>query len=134
MSAQGFLSHQIGMSPKDRSKLAADNFASRLKAARKSAGLTQEALGALAEIAPITLSKLETGATTPTFEVLVAIAHALNAPPNYLAGWDETHDMDATGAQRLAINQLILAARKLPTDWIGQITSIAEKMGSPTST
>lgn len=116
------------MGARERAKTEAGRFADRLKAARRQSGLTQEELGSLAELAPITLSKLETGVNRPTFEIFLALAHALGAPPNYLAGWDDmAGESDAAAERRLVMNRLILVCGELPVDWIEQILAIAEK-------
>lgn len=116
------------MSPRDESKKAAESFAERLKAARKQARLTQEALGARAEIAPVTLSKLETGINMPTFEILVALAHALDVTPNFLTGWDSARDVQGTSEQRQLIARLGLTTQSLPPDMIEQLLVLSEKI------
>ena len=115
------------MTPRERSLLAANELPDRLKAARKAAGLTQDQLVAIAECAPVTLSKLETGVNRPTFEVLVSLAYALNASPNYLTGWQDAVGAESDAARRQLIGRLILAAGKLDADWIRQLVEIAEK-------
>lgn len=118
------------MSPREESKKAAETFAERLKAARKQARLTQEALGAIAEVAPVTLSKLETGVNTPTFEILVALASALGVTPNYLTGWDTSTDDEGTSEQRQLIARLGLSARSLPAEVIEQLLGLSDAVGT----
>lgn len=116
------------MNAREKARDAAEGFAARLKAARRQAGLTQEGLGNLADFAPVTLSKLETGVNKPTFEIFVALAHALQVSPNYLAGWDEALPDEALGAeQRLLLNRLMLAGGRMPLDWLGLLVALAEK-------
>ncbi len=117
------------MSPRERSKIAGDRFKDRLKAARREAGLTQEQLVTLAECAPITLSKLETGANKPTFEILVALADALNVSPNYLAGWEETGNRDLRNNPVL-VDRLSLAAAPLSDEWLEILIALAHKARS----
>ncbi|MFA7432186.1 MAG: helix-turn-helix transcriptional regulator [Gemmobacter sp.] len=120
------------MSTREKARAQAEGFAGRLKAARRQAGLTQEELSNLADLAPVTLSKLETGVNRPTFEIFIALAHALQTSPNYLTGWgDEAGQDDASAEKRLLINRLILVCEGLPTSWIKQITGIAEKAARP---
>lgn len=116
------------MTPRELSLLAAKDLPDRLKAARKAAGLTQDQLVAIAECAPVTLSKLETGVNRPTFEVLVSLAHSLNASPNYLTGWEDEVGVESDAARRQLIGRLNLAVRKLSTEWIEQLIQIAERL------
>jgi len=60
------------------------NFGHRLKAARKAAGLTQEALGALSNVSQKTISKIERGAQERSTEV-VKLAAACEVRPEWLA-------------------------------------------------
>ncbi len=115
------------MTSRELALLAARDLPDRLKAARKAAGLTQDQLVAIAECAPVTLSKLETGVNRPTFEVLVSLAYSLNASPNYLTGWEDMVGSESDAARRQLIDRLILAAGKLDADWIKQLVDIAEK-------
>lgn len=115
------------MTPRERALQAANELPDRLKAARKAAGLTQDELVAIAECAPVTLSKLETGVNRPTFEVLVSLAHALNASPNYLSGWDDDGRSEGEASRRQLMARLTLAARELPDEWIEQLIQLAER-------
>ena len=115
------------MTPREHSLIAARELPDRLRAARKAARLTQDELVALAECAPVTLSKLETGVNRPTFEILVSLAYALKASPNYLTGWEDEVVSDSDAARRQLIDRLILAAGKLDGEWIKQLVDIAEK-------
>jgi transcriptional regulator with XRE-family HTH domain len=57
-----------------------------LKAARKRAGLTQQALSAKAGIAQGLISKLETGRINhPRFTTVIALARALQVDPDVLS-------------------------------------------------
>lgn len=59
-------------------------FGSNVKAARKSAGLSQEALADLAEVARSYMSDVERGARNPTLQVVERIANALRVTPGHL--------------------------------------------------
>lgn len=115
------------MTPRQHSKIAAKKLPARLKAARKHAKLTQEALVTLADFSPVALSKLETGINRPTFENLVALAYALNTSPNFLTGWNETEDNQTSAERRLLLNRLTLAVEHLSSDWLLQLIGIAEQ-------
>lgn len=115
------------MKAREQAEIAARQLPQRLKAARKSAGITQDELVAIAEFSPVALSKFERGINSPSFKNLVALSYALGASPNYLTGWDE-NKTDADGVEkRLLINRLMLAVDGLSEDWILQLISIAEK-------
>lgn len=118
------------MDLRDKAGAVTKRFGSRLKAARRAAGITQDQLAGSIEFSPISLSKLETGTSTPSFEVFVALALALDVRPDFLAGWDNSeHPIEAE--RRALLDQLILAAGKLDADWIKQLVDIAEKAGQP---
>jgi transcriptional regulator with XRE-family HTH domain len=59
-------------------------FGLNVKAARKSAGLSQEALADLAEVARSYMSDVERGARNPTLHVVERIANALHVTPGRL--------------------------------------------------
>lgn len=119
------------MSARDKARAQADGFAGRLKAARRQAGLTQEDLSSRADLAPVTLSKLETGVNKPTFEIFLALAHALGTSPNYLAGWDDPAPEGTGVERRMLLNRLVLACEGLPADWLEQIAGLAERAARP---
>ena len=114
------------MRPREFSKIAADHFKDRLKAARRQAGLTQDELGARAEISVVTLSKLETGVNRPTFEILVALAYALNSSPNNLIGWKDETDYDLEADRRQLLMRLQSVSEQLSDEWLYQLISVAE--------
>lgn len=88
--------------------------------------MTQEALGLRADLAPVTLSKLETGINKPTLEIFLALAHALDVSPNYLAGWQGAERVAASAERQLLLNRLCLASEDLPTEWLEQLVGLAE--------
>lgn len=114
------------MTPREFSRSSADLFKDRLKAARKQAGLTQDELGNEADISVVTLSKLETGVNRPTFEIFVALAHALNSSPNTLAGWPDQTNYPADVGRRQLLMRLAAVAEQLPDEWLSQLISLAE--------
>jgi transcriptional regulator with XRE-family HTH domain len=121
------------MTPRERAQRAGELFKDRLKAARKQANLTQDELVAKADISAVTLSKLETGVNRPAFEIFVALAHALEAPPNYLLGWDSQADPNSDANRRILLMKLNAAVQRLPDEWIEQLISLAEQAASKSS-
>lgn len=115
------------MNPRDHAEKAAEQLPQRLKAARKSAGISQDELVALAEFSPVSLSKLERGINRPSFENLVALSYALGTSPNYLTGWGEEVTSVEGAEKRLLLNRLMLASENLSAEWILQLIAIAEK-------
>jgi transcriptional regulator with XRE-family HTH domain len=115
------------MTPKQRAMQSAADFKERLKAARKVRGVTQSELAAKAELSAVTLSKLETGVNRPTFEVIVAISHALEITPNFLLGWTEEISHTISPSQKLSLQRLILVAENLDNGWLQQLISLAER-------
>ena len=60
------------------------NFASRLREARLTAGLTQEELGFALEVTKSSVSAWETGRETPSFRVLEILSQQLNVSLDFL--------------------------------------------------
>ena len=116
---------RYGMSPREDARDEAQRFAERLKAARKLARMTQEALGAASEVSPVTLSKLESGINTPTLEVLIAIAKALDVSPNYLTGFLED-DVASTSERRLLLGRFQLVSERMSPAVLEQLVGLAE--------
>lgn len=87
--------------------------------------MTQEALGAASEVSPVTLSKLESGINTPTLEVLIAIAKALDVSPNYLTGFLED-DVASTSERRLLLGRFQLVSERMSPAVLEQLVGLAE--------
>ena len=66
-----------------------DSLGGRIRKARTLIGLTQEGLASKANVSISTLSKIETGTSTPTLDVLFRISIVLEQSPDTLAGWNE---------------------------------------------
>ncbi len=65
------------MKPRNLADIATKQLPLRLKAARKSLGITQDELVEIAEFSPVALSKIERGINRPSFENLAALSYAL---------------------------------------------------------
>lgn len=63
----------------------------RIRAVRKSKGLTQKRLGELCGIAEPTIRKYELGKLNPKYETIAKIAAALEISIVDLMGWDEQY-------------------------------------------
>lgn len=124
----------MGMEQDAPTRRAAELFKDRLKAARKLAGLTQDELATKADISVVTLSKLETGVNKPAFDILVALAYALEASPNYLLGWDPQADSKSDANRRGLLLKLNAAVQNLPDDWIEQLIALAEQASTRPAT
>lgn len=114
------------MTPRERAIAAAAALPDRLKAARKLAGLTQDEVVTVAEFAPVTISKIETGNNLPTFDILVRLAYALDVSPNSLIGWGDAGQPGGPAERRALINQLALLAERLPEKWLEELVRIAK--------
>lgn len=101
-------------------------FGERLRAARQVKQLTQVAVAELVEISPVTLSKLETGAASPSHRVFLALANALSVSPNYLAGWDEPEVVGIEAETRALRRELDLLTANLSPEWLRQLISSAK--------
>lgn len=65
------------MSTRKRNLSARETFAVNLRATRKARGLTQEALGELAELHPTYVSSVERGERNVSIDTMERLAHAL---------------------------------------------------------
>jgi transcriptional regulator with XRE-family HTH domain len=83
------------------SRLPADIFPQRLRAARETRGLTQGELAERAGLQPSAISHFETGARKPSFDNLRRLADALEATTDYLLGRVSGLTGLATGAEKL---------------------------------
>ncbi len=73
----------------------------RIKEFRKAAGLTQEQLSEIVDIAPQYLSRLETGRRAPSLDTIIELAEALNTTPSALLA-EVRQDVQAERVGRLA--------------------------------
>lgn len=74
----------------DKRKL--DGIGKRIKDVRESKGLTQTAIGEKCGFQKSTISKIEKGIQSPSFENIVDISKALDVRPEYLLGLDNIPD------------------------------------------
>lgn len=92
--------------------------------------MTQDQLAERINFSPISLSKLETGSSSPSFEVLVALCLALDVSADFLVG-AENVDQPVNAQRRILLDQLALAATHLDSEWIQRLVDIAEKANKP---
>lgn len=113
------------MGIREESDRVAKELGAKIRSARKRRGLTQEQLVDLAEVSEITLSKLERGASKPTFDVLVRLSLALSVSPNELLGWRDAA-IDGEDAKRVElIDALRRESERLPLKWLETIVTLA---------
>jgi transcriptional regulator with XRE-family HTH domain len=99
-----------------------ERIAMRIRSIRKRRGLSQEALAALIDRSPDTISNLERSISIPTYETLDALAKGLNVPlaDFFLDGDDES----AVRAEAMA--RLTDAARQLDDGMLKTAAAIME--------
>jgi transcriptional regulator with XRE-family HTH domain len=114
------------MTPKQRAADSAFSFKERLKTARKLRGLTQDELASKSELSSVTLSKLETGINRPTYEVLVAVASALEVSPNFLLGWAD--DFSESSSGRTGWFKLMQSVADLDDDVIEHLRALVDRI------
>lgn len=112
------------MTPKEHALQASANFPKRLKAARKNSGLTQDQLAERADCSVVALSKFETGVNKPSFEMLVALAAALEISVDRLISKNSSAGYDAVKSE--AIARLEIAVDPLPAEWINTLVDVAK--------
>ncbi|WEK04741.1 MAG: helix-turn-helix transcriptional regulator [Candidatus Devosia phytovorans] len=84
----------------------------RIRAGRARKQLTQERLAALADLSPITLSKIERNTGIPSLDIILRIAIVLEESPNELFGWISTDVPDAAKKRALLVADLISASER----------------------
>jgi len=114
------------MTPKELAAQASIDFPQRLKAARKSLGMTQDQLAEKAECSVVALSKFETGVNKPSFELLIALAAALETSVDRLLG-QATNSETYSARKTEAIARLELALEPLSAEWVETLVAVAEK-------
>tara|TARA_R110002167_G_scaffold366403_2_gene595818 strand:- start:13377 stop:13727 length:351 start_codon:yes stop_codon:yes gene_type:complete len=114
------------MTPREQAEHASKLFPARLKALRKSCGLTQDQLAELAECSTVALSKFETGVNLPSFDNLIALALSLNVSVDELLGV-ASEAVETNPNKAAARARLDRVVSDLSVDWIDAITEIAKK-------
>ena len=104
---------------------AAGEFGDRLRKARKAAGLSQEQLAILADISPVTLSKLENGRSLPTLKAFIRLAIALKETPNDLLGWANSAQAPVKSAHAALVSELTSSLDELSPEWLEAMTKVA---------
>lgn len=107
------------------------NFAARIKAARRTAGLTQDDLSDKAGLSYSTLSKIEQGTiTNPSFLTIVELAKALDVSLNYLAGMEEKTLVEGLKALTEPIKVVLFDVHgTLVANWHHIFAEIGESLG-----
>ncbi len=102
-----------------------------VQAARRRAGLTQEALASLIDRTPESVSNIERGRQLPTIETLVDLGRALGVPlSDFLDGIDVTSGGPALSRERVQQEaKLREVARGLSDRDLGLALTLAEAMG-----
>lgn len=121
-----FLSHQIRMQNTRTKEPVENSFGERLKTARKHLSITQEELASKAGLSTITISKLESGANKPSFDVILALSHSMDIEPNYFFGWSNEISVKSSSARRIKLQSLILQAEHLDDLWLDQLISLSK--------
>jgi transcriptional regulator with XRE-family HTH domain len=99
-----------------------ERIAMRIRAIRKRRGLSQEAVAALIDRSPDTISNLERAISIPTYETLDVLAKGLNVP---LADFFGDED-DESGVRTEAMARLTDAARQLDDRTLKTAAAILE--------
>jgi transcriptional regulator with XRE-family HTH domain len=101
-----------------------DALGGRIRKARTQSGLTQEALAAKANVSISTLSKIETGTSTPTLEVLFRIAMVLEQTPNALTGWQEPKLSGDARKRAALIDEVRSILAPVPTEQLEALVAL----------
>ncbi len=104
-----------------------ERIALRIRAIRKRRGLSQEAMAALIDRSPDTISNLERALSIPTYETLDALAKGLKVP---LADFFLDPDTE-TAVRAEAMARLTDAARQLDDRMLKTAAAIIEVLAVP---
>lgn len=104
-------------------------FQSRLVAARKKRGFSQDELGKRAGLQPAAVSLFETGSRKPSFDNLRRLADALDVTADYLLGRTEDPEgfAEAGAAFRDGFEQLTKEQREIALDFIETLAKRSRK-------
>ena len=110
-----------------------NNFANRLKEARKAKDLTQEAVGKLSGIPTAAISHFEVGRRAPSLENLHRLADALGVSVDYLLGRKVAADLAGPKFEKVfrAFESLSESDRKEVTNFIDFLAQKKRKQGRP---
>jgi transcriptional regulator with XRE-family HTH domain len=114
--------HRMGTSRTDRVIL--ERLGQRIAATRHRTGLTQAALAERAGIDPVTLSRWETGARSPSICALVRLADVLGVRPGDLLNYETTTDQGR-------LDELVAVAGTLSDDQQELATRLLREIGRP---
>lgn len=107
-----------------------DVFPERLRSARQTRELNQEALAKRANLQPSAISHFETGTRKPSFDNLRRLADALDVTTDYLLGRvDEMQDV--AGADRLHrhLDQMSSADREIAEEFLEMLAKRRSQQG-----
>ena len=100
---------------------------SRIRRARTRLELTQEALANQASLSMSTLSKIETGDSTPTLEVLLRISAAVGQTPDQLLDWNAPPLKGEARRKASLTDELSTIISSLPTDQLSALVALLRR-------
>jgi transcriptional regulator with XRE-family HTH domain len=104
-----------------------ESLGGRIRKARTQGGLTQEALSAKANVSISTLSKIETGTSIPTLDVLFRIAIVLDQTLDTLTGWQAPR-LSGEARKRAALAEDIQSAlASLPAEQLEALAALLNR-------
>ena len=104
-----------------------DSLGGRIRKARTQIGLTQEGLASKANVSISTLSKIETGASKPTLDVLFRIAIVLEQSPDSLAGWDEPQLKGDARKRAVLVEEVRSVLAPLPIEQLEALVALLKR-------
>ena len=99
----------------------------RIRKARTQSGLTQEALAAKANVSISTLSKIETGTSIPTLDVLVRIAIVLEQTLDTITGWQAPKLTGEARKRAALVNDVHSALASLPAEQLEALAALLKR-------
>lgn len=114
------------MGDSEESKQMVAGLGKRISALRAKHGMTQEQLSTLADLSPITLSKIERSKSVPTLDILLRIARVLEVSPDHLTGWIPSTLQGEARDRELLFQKLRDASDAHSTKWLKALVDFAQ--------
>ena len=115
------------MQPKKTAQDTLGGLGGRIRRARNRLNLTQEALANQANLSMSTLSKIETGASTPTLDALIRIARVLGDSPDHLLEWKAPALSGEARKRALLVDEVFAILAPIPLEQLAALVALLRR-------
>ena len=115
------------MQPKKTAQDSLGGLGGRIRRARNRLNLTQEALANQANLSMSTLSKIETGTSTPTLDALARIARVVGETPDSLMEWEAPPLTGEARKRSLLMDEISSILASVPLDQLSALVALLRR-------